>query len=170
MFLGFVQLEDDLTVPLLVKDSSGSPVNGDALPTWRAYGPDGLMQDGSGTASKKDSGSISSATNASPIVVTSTAHGLTTGTRATITGALGNTAANGTFTVTSVSTDTFSLDGSTGSGAYTSGGAWNVSGLYTFTLPVASADGYEVGQTYSLLSESAISSTPWANLDTFTVT
>ena len=43
-----------------------------------------------------------------------------------ISGVLGNTAANGTFTVASVDTNanTFTLTGSTGSGTYTSGGTW----------------------------------------------
>jgi hypothetical protein len=65
---------------------------------------------------------ITAATNASPIVVTAAAHGYQTGHSVTIAGVLGNTAANGTFLVTRVSADTFSLIGSTGNGAYTSGG------------------------------------------------
>jgi hypothetical protein len=72
------------------------------------------------------SGSITGATNASPIVVASTAHGLVTGNQVTVTGVGGNTAANGTFSVTRVDADHFSLDGSAGNGAYTSGGTWKV--------------------------------------------
>ena len=71
---------------------------------------------------------ISAATNASPIVVTSsTAHGLTTGDRVVISGATGNSAANGTWTITVVDTTRFSLSGSTGNGSYTANsGNWKV--------------------------------------------
>lgn len=65
---------------------------------------------------------ITAASNASPIVLTSTAHGLVTGDAVTVASVGGNTAANGNFVVTKVTDDTFSLDGSVGNGAYTSGG------------------------------------------------
>jgi len=66
---------------------------------------------------------VTAATNASPIQVTvGAAHGLTTGDKVTIAGALGNLATNGVFRVTVVDTTNVTLDGSTGSGAYTSGG------------------------------------------------
>lgn len=71
---------------------------------------------------------ITNATNATPIVVTSTAHGLTTGDYVNITGVGGNTNANGHRQVTVVDANTYSLqDPNTGaniagSGAYTSGG------------------------------------------------
>ena len=67
---------------------------------------------------------VTGATNASPIVVTSTGHSLNTGDAISISGVAGNTAANGTFTVTKVDANTFSLNGSTGNAAYTSGGTW----------------------------------------------
>lgn len=59
---------------------------------------------------------ITGATNASPIVITSLSHGLSTGQDVTITGQVGNVAANGRWTVTSLTDDTFSLGGSVGSG------------------------------------------------------
>jgi len=66
---------------------------------------------------------VSGATNASPIVITtSAAHGLLTGAVVTVASVGGNTGANGTFVITKLSNTTFSLNGSTGSGAYTSGG------------------------------------------------
>lgn len=66
---------------------------------------------------------ISNATNATPIVITTTAeHGLTTGDQVLVGGVLGNTAANGLWLVTVTSTTAFSLDTSVGNGAYTSGG------------------------------------------------
>ncbi|MBF0421888.1 MAG: hypothetical protein HQL73_02730 [Magnetococcales bacterium] len=66
---------------------------------------------------------ITNATNANPIQITTPgAHGLTTGNCVSINGVGGNTAANGLFYVTVVDSTHFTLDGSTGSGAYTSGG------------------------------------------------
>lgn len=67
---------------------------------------------------------IDSSTNASPIVVTDVAHGLQTGDRVTIISHATNTAANGTWTVTRVDADTFSLDGSTGNGVGGATGTW----------------------------------------------
>ena len=68
--------------------------------------------------------SLTGATNASPIVITSTAHLLNTGDTISISGVVGNTAANGIFTITKVDANSFSLNGSTGNGAYSSGGTW----------------------------------------------
>jgi hypothetical protein len=67
---------------------------------------------------------VTAATNASPIVLTSTGHSLNTGDVISVSGVVGNTAANGVFTVTKVDANTFSLNGSTGNGAYVSGGTW----------------------------------------------
>ena len=65
---------------------------------------------------------ISNATNATPIVITTgVAHGLATGDEVLIRGVLGNTAANGVWKVTMLTTTTFSLDGSVGNGAYSAG-------------------------------------------------
>jgi hypothetical protein len=66
--------------------------------------------------------SVTGATNASPIVVSAAAHGLSTGDAVDIQGVAGNTAANGFWKVTVVNANSYSLDGSTGNGAYTSGG------------------------------------------------
>ncbi len=65
---------------------------------------------------------VSDATNATPIVVTTATHGYATGAKVTVNLVGGNTAANGLWTITVLSATTFSLDGSTGNGAYTSGG------------------------------------------------
>jgi|HubBroStandDraft_5_1064220.scaffolds.fasta_scaffold07093_4 hypothetical protein len=64
------------------------------------------------------------ATNASPIVVeTSAPHGLTSGDPYALEAVLGNTACNAVWpSVTVLTSTTFELDGSTGSGAYTGGG------------------------------------------------
>lgn len=70
-------------------------------------------------------GSITNASNASPIVITSNGHGLANSDRVGITGLAGNTSANSTvWQVSSVTTNTFVLVGSAGNGAYTSGGTF----------------------------------------------
>ncbi len=69
-------------------------------------------------------GAVTGATNASPIVITSPSHGLTTGERVNISGVTGNTAANGDWTITVIDASSFSLNGSTGNGDYISGGTW----------------------------------------------
>jgi len=75
-----------------------------------------------GTAALR-SGDISNATNATPIVITSTAHGLTDQEMVFIQGVTGNTAANGSFRITRIDADHFSIN-SVGSGSYGSGGIW----------------------------------------------
>lgn len=89
------------------------------------------------TVSNSTSKTVTNATNASPIVITtSTAHGFATGDNVNISGVGGNTAANGDFVITVLTSTTFSLDSSTGSGAYTSGGTVvDKSLLPAFTIP-----------------------------------
>jgi hypothetical protein len=67
---------------------------------------------------------ITAATNASPIVLTTgSAHGLGPGDYVTVSGALGNTAANGTWVASAASGTSVTLTGSTGNGTYTGGGS-----------------------------------------------
>lgn len=74
---------------------------------------------------------ITSSTDATPIVVTTTAnHGLSTGDQVTIFGHTTNVAANGRWTVTVTAANKFSLDGSVGTGA----GA-GANGTYTYAAP-----------------------------------
>jgi hypothetical protein len=65
---------------------------------------------------------VGSASNASPIVLTVTSHGYATGDWVYVKDVLGNTAANGQFQIEKVDDNSFKLLGSTGNGAYTSGG------------------------------------------------
>ena len=86
---------------------------------------------------------ITGATNATPIVITSNAHGLSNGMSVTIAGVGGNTAANGTFTVASVATNTFALTTAAGAnvagnGSYTSGGIWTINALENALLKLYS--------------------------------
>lgn len=66
------------------------------------------------------------ATNASPIVITADVSGWVNGDLVTIASVGGNTAANGVWTITLLTPTTFSLNGSAGNGAYTSGGTSQV--------------------------------------------
>ena len=80
-----------------------------------------ILNDGTrGTVPTKKT--VTGATNASPIVVTVTGHGYSTGDRTAVWGVLGNKGANGVRTITVLDANSFELDGSVGSGAYTSGG------------------------------------------------
>lgn len=95
------------------------------------------------TASAGSTGSITGATNATPISVTSTSHGLATDTLVFISGVGGNTAANGYFRVTNTGANTFTLQNLAGtnvagSGTYTSGGTWwRVDNNTTYTRATA---------------------------------
>jgi lysophospholipase L1-like esterase len=81
--------------------------------------------------------SITGATNANPIVITtSAAHNITSGQSVRITGVVGNTAANTTAIATVLSTTTFSIPVA-GNGAYTSGGTVFA---YPYWSTVASAE------------------------------
>lgn len=82
------------------------------------------------------SSSVTAATNASPIqITTGTNHKLSTGDYCFVSGVTGNTAANSAegvpWKVTKVSNTAFTLNGSTGNGAYVSGGTvqWGVYGV-----------------------------------------
>jgi hypothetical protein len=66
---------------------------------------------------------VAGASNALPIAITTTTpHGLQSGTQASISLVEGNTAANGTFTITVTGPNSFILDEASGNGVWTSGG------------------------------------------------
>lgn len=100
-----------VTISETLKDSQGNNLVG----FLRIANPAFLYPQGSTLA-------ISNCTNATPIVVTTPTHGLSTNDTVYITGVTGNTACNGTFAITVVTGTTFSLNGSTGNGAYGAGG------------------------------------------------
>lgn len=149
MFLGYMPIDEAFLLLALLKDASDIPTASSTTPLYRVYAQDGLVE--SGTLSAGDTGSITGASNATPIVITAANHGLVTGQRVTIAGVGGNTAANGTFTVTRIDADSFSLDGSIGNGAYTTGGTWTVTGLYSKTLTPTLAGGYSQGEHYDVI-------------------
>lgn len=95
--------------------------------------------------------SVTGATNASPIVITAASHGLVDRQPVTIAGVVGNTAANGTFYVKVLTTNTFSLYSDNtlstavaGNGAYTSGGTIAAAGILKDVTKVPGNMGYIV--------------------------
>jgi hypothetical protein len=82
-----------------------------------------------------DSKTITNASHATPIVITSADHGLKTGDEISVSNVAGNTAANGTFTITKIDDNNFSLNGSKGNSAFTSDGTWKMS---TSRIPIIS--------------------------------
>lgn len=159
MFIGFITLGSGFSF-LVVCESSSAPVDADALPTYRVYNDGGLATNGTGTLTQPETGTVTNATNASPIVITSASHSLTSGQKATLSGVLGNTAANGSFVITVLDANTFSLNGSTGNGAYTSGGTWKTTGLYEMAFTPLQANGFAQGGSYDILINYAVSTTP----------
>lgn len=71
---------------------------------------------------RTNAGAVEGATNASPISINITAHGFADDDVVLGYGVGGNTAANGTWKITYTDADNFTLDGSTGNAAWTSGG------------------------------------------------
>lgn len=168
-FLGFVQLGNTLNATILTRDNTNAPQEPSSLPIFRTYGPAGALANGQGSATQQNTGTITGASNASPIVITSNNHGLQTGMKVTVTNVLGNTAADGTFVITNLTTNTFSLNGSTGNGAYTSGGAWHVTGLHQISIACTTANGFASGQTYFLYVTWVISGVTYGDVYSFTV-
>src|SRR5262249_53653381 len=122
-----------------------------------------------------------------PVVITSANNALTTGTRVTVSGVEGNTAANGSFAVTRIDSNHFQLDGATGNGPYTGGGSWALTsltgtGLATDTIldtvidayrraPVTNPDGHGGINLHVQIDERGVPRKSWdtdRDNDTFT--
>ncbi len=132
--------------------------------TWGTLDPDGTWTEHQQTPSNwnwdgvtwKDLATVTGATNANPIVITTAApHGLTMGQPVKISGVLGNTAANVTGEKVTVLTDTTFSIPVAGSGGYTSGGTvagntwsrfWVI--VYTDGLPIPPLPAWDGGQTW----------------------
>jgi Developmentally Regulated MAPK Interacting Protein. len=90
---------------------------------------------GLGFASNARTRNVVNATNATPIVITTDfGHGLVTGNSLTVENVAGNTAANGTRTVTVLTATTFQLNGSVGNGVYAAN-TGRIRGLFTTGRP-----------------------------------
>lgn len=110
---------------------------------------DGLIRIGAAApAAIPETGVITAATQANPVVITSAAHGLVNGEKVKITSVVGMTQINNiVFTVAGVTTNTFQLSGINGTGytAYTSGGVWKkVRKVYIISSRDAIIDGAAV--------------------------
>jgi hypothetical protein len=81
--------------------------------------------------------SISSSTNASPISITSSGHGYSTGDTVFITGHTINTNVNGTWEITVTGANTFTLNGSTGNGVGPNTGSIRLRNNDVIRLPSA---------------------------------
>lgn len=169
MFLGFMNAGTARTFLFQIKNSSRQPAEPSSAPTFRVYGAAGVVASGSGSASTFESGNVTGATNASPVVITSANHGVSTGQAVTVASVGGNLAANGNFLASAIDANTFSLQGSTGNGAYTSGGTWKTTGLYKVVLTGAVLAALEAGKTYTIVVTFVISSVTYTLEGTFTV-
>jgi hypothetical protein len=137
-------------------------------PTFVVIGPSGVTA-GGGTASFMQSGAVTGATNANPIVVTSNGHGLQNGQVVTISGVLGNTNANTTARVANKAANTFELNGVAGNAAYISGGTWRPTGLYKLPFDSTLRAGLEAGKTYQVVVYWTYSGQDYSGSFTFTV-
>jgi hypothetical protein len=134
-FLGYFDLGATVTIPMRIVNDVGTPKDPAVNPTFRIYENGVLVPNQVGSLAKIDTKVVTNATNATPIVITtSVAHGFQTGDRVTVANVVGAGGANGDFTITKVGETTFSLNGSIASGAYTSGGVAHVTGMYGLTL------------------------------------
>lgn len=167
-FQGFGEEGSAVTLLFLI-ESNNAPVEPDSAPTYKVFGSNGPVANGTGSAAKFESGNVTGATNASPIVVTSAGHGLAVGQLVVVASVGGNTAANGSFVVSAVTADTFTLSGSAGNGSYTSGGTWSTKGLYKVTLTGSVLSSLAAGRTYSVQITWTESATPKSKTLTFTV-
>lgn len=116
------------TTACTVGSSTSGTICGRIYAYTRFLDADGNVSDLSPVSSVHNigvtTGTITGATNAGPISITSASHGLSTGQTVLIDNVIGNYAANGVWVITSTGTNTFTLDGSSGSGTYVSGGTW----------------------------------------------
>ena len=158
------------SIYFLTAGMNGATQTPDAAPVYRVYSIAGPLANVYGTASQvSGQATITGATNANPIVITtSAAHGLFTGDTIVVSGVLGNTAANGTWTVTSLTSNTFSIP-TTGNGAYTSGGAYAIQGLWVINLATTTGNGFAEGTAYVIEIVWAVSGVTSKKLLRFTV-
>jgi hypothetical protein len=104
---------------------------------------------------------ITAASNATPIVLTTAAHGIPVGevTWVNVTGVLGNTAANGTWVAQSLTTTTLRLRGSVGNAAYTSGGTLTIRGTFTRIAELVNIT--PIGISFNMVDASAHDGNGW---------
>lgn len=170
MFNGFWPLESTVVGTVIIRGAANQPSDSDIPPSYRVYSASGVMPGMTGTLNTADTGTITAASNASPIVVTSAGHNRQTGDVLKITGVLGNTATNGTFTVTKVDANSFSLNGSSGNGAYSSGGTWHQAGVYQYSFLAGVINGFSSSQVYWVMITYSVGSLSYSDNQVFIVT
>lgn len=172
-FLQWVELEGTFKGHMFVRNSSGEPRDADSSPTYRIYGPDGLMQGGTGTTSGfLDEKAITSVTSGSPsTTITSANHGLNTGTVVKLAGISGLTGTiNSYYAITVVDANTFTVVAATTGGTVSQGAAtWHVAGLYKYSHSITGASGYERGKRYTVIGSVVITAVSVAGDDGFIV-
>lgn len=172
--IGFVTAGDDLLIPLLTRASETLVVaSADALPSYVIYDADGTNQvvaGGSGTFALRHSGTVSGCVTSGGLIriTTTSSHGLVTGQVVDVASVGGVAAATGTWPITVVDSTKFTLDGSTFSGTYTSGGTWQVTGLYVAVHEIDDAE-YVAGKTYQIVCTYLNDGDPMADVLYFTV-
>lgn len=120
-----------------------------ATQAYSAYGSQVRLGDGVSPGGV----AISGATNTSPIILTTTAHGIVDVSYATVSGVTGNLGANGSWIVEAVSPTQLRLKNSVGSGAYVSGGVATI--VSTFAYVVELTDVQNAGSSTELQDCSA---------------
>jgi len=144
-------------------------VSGAGIAYSRIYGETDLIENLTGTT--VPSFDITDCTNASPIVVTTSAsHIVANGEWVVIEDVTGNTACNGFFEAASVTSTTLALVGSTGNGAYIANGilgeffpidgTWTDGDLSGFTSSSAGVLTYTAGPSVHVFMLHTASSTP----------
>lgn len=146
MSLGIVALNGQLPIAVLCDDAANGLIYPDNVPTYQVFSPAWTVLLSGQMALTY--GTVTGATAASPIVITSPNHKLESGAFVKTDVIGGVTGANGEFQITKIDADTFSLNGSTGTGSYTSGGIWAPLGFFKQTLNVTEAAGFVAGNIY----------------------
>jgi prepilin-type N-terminal cleavage/methylation domain-containing protein len=119
-------------------------------------------------------GAITATTATSPINITSIGHGLSTGQQVRISGVSGNPAANGTWAITFVDANNFTLNGSSSAVASAAGGTWNQVGYHESpsdcNLNGSSPFGTALsGYAFTGLLPYQISATQWINANGYQI-
>jgi hypothetical protein len=97
-------------------------IPGDTIRMMGSPAPTSLGQNGVWTSQAlQATKALSTSTNATPIAMTCNAHGYSTGDTVVITGHVTNTNANGTWEITVIDSNTFTLNGSVGNGTGSGG-------------------------------------------------
>lgn len=109
---------------------SDGPLFDSARPAWAIYDPVGDTWDTADNYFSKPNNTVIGVTAGSPgVITTGTPHGYLTGDAVSVRNVGGVSGANGDFSITVVSPNSFSLDGSNVTGAYTGGGDTHVSAI-----------------------------------------